>query len=429
MVGLWVNRSKELPLDLKLDLSSDDVSVLDALIPQAHRWERVDLALKPDHHSILAPVKGRLQLLKQLEVSSTDTIGFLDFCKGAPQLTEIRLAGVLNPANIMLPWEQFRAILYALERAKNIWACCLDMSTPAWWSVSEILPQLRCHSLNTLIIYWRPEDFRINEFFSSLTFLSLEYLEIRFLPDPDYLPFMDTRYLSELGPTLLKFFGQSSSHLIALTLDDLPVSTTQIVDYLAFMPSLISLDLKYARGEHVIEDEFMKRLTLNHANDLLPRLSTLSLRGQAEFCEKSLDELITSRRDINPQDAKVPLLEKLVLDCFASRDWSFSEPPSIHRFVSEGLDIKYGFYWNIMHLAMDMIESLTLVYLENFITPALYALRLPTLLFKFIKFLSLLCVCMTSGSCFTLSTSQFLLSQSLVLVKTTYSRAAATQHE
>ncbi|KAF8874024.1 hypothetical protein BD779DRAFT_1678915 [Infundibulicybe gibba] len=53
MVDLWVNRSKELPLDLKLDLSLDDVSVLDALIPHAHRWERVDLALKPDHHSIL----------------------------------------------------------------------------------------------------------------------------------------------------------------------------------------------------------------------------------------------------------------------------------------------------------------------------------------------------------------------------------------
>ncbi|KAF8878238.1 hypothetical protein BD779DRAFT_1474910 [Infundibulicybe gibba] len=57
MVNLWVNRSKELPLDLKLDLSLGDVSVLDALIPQAHRWERADLVLQSNSNYMLSSVK------------------------------------------------------------------------------------------------------------------------------------------------------------------------------------------------------------------------------------------------------------------------------------------------------------------------------------------------------------------------------------
>ncbi|KAF8872300.1 hypothetical protein BD779DRAFT_1679783 [Infundibulicybe gibba] len=80
MVDLWVNRSGKLPLDLKLDSSSRGVSVLNALIPQAHCWERADLVLQSDSNLTLSPMKGRLQSLKTLKVSFDDITGFLDFC-------------------------------------------------------------------------------------------------------------------------------------------------------------------------------------------------------------------------------------------------------------------------------------------------------------------------------------------------------------
>ncbi|KAF8874030.1 hypothetical protein BD779DRAFT_1678924 [Infundibulicybe gibba] len=320
MVNFWLNQSKELPLDLELNLSSGDVSVLDALIPHAHRWERADLVLQSDSNSKLSPVKGRLQSLKRLEILSVDATGFLDFCEGAPQLTELWLKNDFDAATIMLPWEQLQvctlpgtaATLYALEHAKNIRTCHLDVSTSAlggWMPMHGTFPQLHCPSLNTLIICWRPGDYRINSFFSSLTLPSLQHLEVR-LPPPwgSWSPDYDS--LPELGPTssFLEFFERSSSHLSVLTLSELPASTAQLIDYLTFMPSLTSLDIKHT-NKYVIEDEFLQRLTLNHANHLLPRLSALSIRGQAEFCEGSLDALIVSRRNINPQDVEVSLLK------------------------------------------------------------------------------------------------------------------------
>ncbi|KAF8872303.1 hypothetical protein BD779DRAFT_1710281, partial [Infundibulicybe gibba] len=178
----------------------------------------------------------------------------------------------------------------------------------------------------------------------------------------------------ELGPTssFLNFF-ERSSHLSVLTLDDLPASTTQLIDYLVFMPSLTSLDIKHT-NKYVIKDELLQRLTFNHTNHLLPRLDTLSIRGQAKFCEGSLDALIVSRRNINPQDAEVSLLQNLVLDCSRPGDWPGHEPPSFHRFVSDGLNITYGDQWNIEHPTMDMINVLGYI-----LEPGLHSMQLESL--------------------------------------------------
>ncbi|KAF8874032.1 hypothetical protein BD779DRAFT_1567990 [Infundibulicybe gibba] len=192
----------------------------------------------------------------------------------------------------MLPWGQLQdctlpdtaATLYALEHANNMRTCCLDMTIPSlggWGPVPEIFPQLRCPSLDTLIIHWLRGDSSgcISSFFSSLTLPSLQHLELRLLP-PIYWPFNGEPELG-LTSSFLKFF-ERSSHLSVLTLDELPASTTQLIDYLAFMPSLTSLDIKHT-NKYVIKDELLQRLTLNHTDHLLPRLGTLSIRGQAEL--------------------------------------------------------------------------------------------------------------------------------------------------
>ncbi|KAF8883536.1 hypothetical protein BD779DRAFT_826122 [Infundibulicybe gibba] len=367
MASLWVDRSKELPLDLKLDLSLGETLIFDILVPHAHRWERLDFNLRSRSDFIFkSPVKGHLRSLKVLKVSSAGNFAHMDFCE-APQLTEVWLENMFQSHVVKLPWEQLRdctlsdsvIVLYALQHAKNIQTCRLDMCIPPWGSIPKTPPRFCCPSLNTLIIYWRPEDPYINEFFSSITLSSLQNLEIRLLPALGGSWSTDFHYLSELGPTLLKFFERSSSHLAALTLDDLPISSTQLIDYLTLMPSLISLDIKYEHSAHRIGNDFAEHLTLNHPNypSLLPRLGALSLRGWVSFSEEYLYNLIASRRNINLQNVGAVLLAELVLDCFSSTDWSHCcKPPLFHQFVSEGLSITYGHDWDIGHPAMDMIK-------------------------------------------------------------------------
>ncbi|KAF8869874.1 hypothetical protein BD779DRAFT_1681628 [Infundibulicybe gibba] len=128
MVDLWLTRSRESLLDLNLDLSSGSTNpTLNALIPQAHRWEQVHLTLRLDPNPTLSHVKGHLHSLKRLKVSCLNTVGTLDFFEEAPQLTEIQLDRVTYPPSIRLPWKQLRnctldgwlLTLYTLQQAKN----------------------------------------------------------------------------------------------------------------------------------------------------------------------------------------------------------------------------------------------------------------------------------------------------------------------
>ncbi|KAF8883549.1 hypothetical protein BD779DRAFT_827835 [Infundibulicybe gibba] len=132
----WINRSKELPLDLHFDLSSDDANpTLGALIPQAHRWEQVHFTLRSDSNSALSSVRGHLRSLKRLRISCLNITGVLDFCEEAPQLTDIQLEKVPNPLVMKLPWEQLQdctldgsmITLYTLQQAKNIQTFHLQM--------------------------------------------------------------------------------------------------------------------------------------------------------------------------------------------------------------------------------------------------------------------------------------------------------------
>ncbi|KAF8883548.1 hypothetical protein BD779DRAFT_1801949 [Infundibulicybe gibba] len=352
MVDLWVKQSKASPLDLRFDLTSSDANLaLDALVPQAHRWERVHFTLQSDSNSVLSPVRGRLRSLKKLRISCLNTTGTIDFCEEAPQLTEIQLERVHTPLAIKLPWAQLddcildgsMITLYTLQRAENLQICRLHMDcrrTPQRWLPMEWVVH---HSrLKTLIVsYWHPEDFHIDMFFFSLALLSLQTLEFHF--SEVITP------LSMLVHALSEFFERSSLHLTTLKLTGIPFPPSNLVNYLTLTPSLVSLNISFASESHrFIDNDFLHRLTFDRTNRLLPHLSSLTLQGDAGFSERALDTLITSRRDVMLCDAGVALLANLVLTCTIPYDWEgWPEPPSFHRFASEGLDIVYGHGWNI----------------------------------------------------------------------------------
>ncbi|KAF8883550.1 hypothetical protein BD779DRAFT_827833 [Infundibulicybe gibba] len=363
VIDLWVNRSKGSPLDVRFDLASADIDLaLDTLIPQAHRWEQVHFTLRSDSNSVLSPVRGHLHSLKKLRISCRNTTSTIDFCEEAPQLTGIWLEWVLNPFTIKLPWEQLQdcrldgsmITLYTLQQAKNIRTCHLHMNrrrAPRDRLPMELVPREVCPSrLKTLIVsYWYLGDKYVKTFFSSLTLPSLQTLEFRF-------PELST-HSSRLAQALSGFFERSSLHLTTLKLIDIPFPPSNLVDYLTLMPSLVSLDIRFTSNHsHFIDDDLLGCLTFNHTNRLVPRLNSLTLRGQGAFDEQSLDNLITSRRDVTLQDAGVASLANLVLNCTTPADWSRRDLPSVHRFASEGLDITYGCDWNMDHPAMDVAD-------------------------------------------------------------------------
>ncbi|KAF8883539.1 hypothetical protein BD779DRAFT_1674476 [Infundibulicybe gibba] len=311
MVDLWLNQSRDLPLDLHFDLSSGDASDLDALIPQAHRWGQVHFTLQTDSNSILSPVRGHLHSLKRLELSQLYTNNTLDFCEQAPQLTEIQLGNVPNPPAIKLPWEQLRnctlggsmITLYALQQARNIQTCHFEgMNEYVPWASSPMPMPHICHSrLETLIISrWHSRDFHIRFFFSSLTLPSLQTFEL-------YFPNVVEGFPTGLAHTLSGFFKRSAQRLTVLKLARIPFPPNDVINWLTLMPSLVSFCVKFLyEGDHYIDDNFLGRLSFDHTNRLLPCLNSLSLLGQSSFDEISLHDLIASRRDVTLQDAGLP---------------------------------------------------------------------------------------------------------------------------
>ncbi|KAF8882590.1 hypothetical protein BD779DRAFT_923371 [Infundibulicybe gibba] len=380
MIGSWIIRSKGLPLDLKLSFPwghAPTFSALDALIPHAHRWEQIDFRLAPSSNSALAPVKARLQSLKQLKLSFARVTGTVVLCEIALQLTEIWLKTIYEPVVIKLPWEQLRVCaldnigvaLYILQQAKNLETCHIrqhDSDPVEHWLSMPRDPHSHHPKLDTLIVgEWRQvADLTMSSFFFSLTLPSLRVLDVHFplvmcFPgdeDSDDSEF-DDGYVDgpQFASRFRKFIKRSSRHLDQLRLIRIPFTPSQFIDCLALAQSVVSLEIQYeehwdSSRNNGVNDEFLHALSANSPRPILPCLRSLTLRGECHFLEESFDTFVTSRQDINPTDVRgVALLENLVLDCSTPMGWPTEprRPPSFHRFTSEGLNIEYGSYWGI----------------------------------------------------------------------------------
>ncbi|KAF8873307.1 hypothetical protein BD779DRAFT_1477079 [Infundibulicybe gibba] len=367
MIDSWINRSKELPLHLELELSwftSDPA--LKALIPHSHRWEHVDFHLEPDSISVLAPVRSRLHSLKRLNLhfGNSNITGTVDFCEVAPQLTEIGLTGIRNPeVTIKLPWEQLRACTldgsgithYVLQHAKNLRGLHLDMSNLGMMARPWLeLPGTSPHSdhlvLKVLIVEWSfDSDAEMDQFFSSITLPSLRTLKVRFnYPEPDdaeHAAAVDADR-AELAFVLADFFKRSCTHLTTLELTGIPFSQSALIKCLVFSPSLVSLDIRFDSQWNTINEKLLRRLNVNHPKYILPCLRSLAIRGAVGLgIEAPLDALIASRRHIDPKHHKVAMLENLILsECsFFQIDGDY---PWFQRFAPEGLNITRIWYTN-----------------------------------------------------------------------------------
>ncbi|KAF8877812.1 hypothetical protein BD779DRAFT_1628833 [Infundibulicybe gibba] len=357
MIDSWIIRSKGSPLYVEWD-SSCPTPVLEALVPHSHCWEHIDLCLEPSSHSILACVRTHLHSLKSVNLFFGYPAKTVDFFEVAPQLTEITLMGISEPVIIKLPWEQLtvctlctfdhgEVALYVLQHAKNLRELHLDFSESEGPGESAMSgPGFHlCHpGLNTLTTDWGPNMILDIDFFSSVTLPALQTLEVCFgypdADDADGLDIIDTAQ-AELAVMLADFFEQSCMYLSTLELTDIPFSPSALIECLVFSPSLVSLDIQFDSRWCAIDQSFLHRLNVNHPGYILPRLSSLSLRGLADMSiEGPLNALITSRRHIDPKHhEEVALLENLTLECESLQ--LKSQYPQFQQFVSEGLNITW----------------------------------------------------------------------------------------
>ncbi|KAF8883099.1 hypothetical protein BD779DRAFT_1674638 [Infundibulicybe gibba] len=143
-----------------------------------------------------------------------------------------------------------------------------------------------------------------------------------------------------------RFFERSSAHLSVLTLLCIPFPPSRLIKCLAHAPSLISLDIRFKFLS--INNKLLHALNASLPGYILPCLRSLSLRSrQGRFSEELLDTVIASRRDIDPADDRVALLESLTLACTVPRGQPTNRLPRFHRFVSGGLNITYENGWDV----------------------------------------------------------------------------------
>ncbi|KAF8880428.1 hypothetical protein BD779DRAFT_1473882 [Infundibulicybe gibba] len=355
------NRSGALPLLVNLNfICPGSHLALEALIPHSHRWERATLSIISDSNSDLARVRTRLDSLKYLSLYFGGTTGTVDFCQVAPRLTEIELEEIHEPVTIKLPWEQLEICTldnaeithYVLQHAKNLRVLHLSTyyGTPHLMSMPRN-PHSYYQGLSTLNMWWRRSAPGI-QLFSSITLPSLQTLKICF----GFFGFdkgMDNirranveAGRAEVVPVLAGFFERSCAHLSTLTLTDIPFSQSGLIRCLELAPSLVSLDIQFdgeCHGIRTTNEELLRRLNVGHPNHILLRLHSLSLRGPGMIPEELLDSLIASRRDIDPTNDGVALLENLTLERPIRHDWVKIQLP-FQRFVSGGLNFTYREY-------------------------------------------------------------------------------------
>ncbi|KAF8882559.1 hypothetical protein BD779DRAFT_1674904 [Infundibulicybe gibba] len=126
----------------------------------------------------------------------------------------------------------------------------------------------------------------------------------------------------------------------------IPFSESELIDCLAIVPSLVSLEIEFRGLGNTIDDRLLRILNVNLPGHILPRLSALVFQGPSRISGESLDALVMSRRDINLVDDRVALLETLTLDCSVPQGWSTHQFHSFNqRFLSKGLSIRYGQDW------------------------------------------------------------------------------------
>ncbi|KAJ7849930.1 hypothetical protein B0H13DRAFT_2401834 [Mycena leptocephala] len=254
-----------------------------------NRWERLTLnkiiwdVAAPDIRRVLSGIRGRLSLLRRLEIScfGPDSSGIGDIFAAAPQLQQVLL---MDAGRLSLPWPQlthFRGrfsaneYLEILRKAHNLIDCGIDLvddelppATPV-----AVLPHLR------RVFAWG------TRFFQFLEAPNLEYLRVN----------------GEVLAILPLFLHRSGCQLKRLTLRHCVISLPSLISLLRHAPALSHFEVHFGYHEDEHAWVFCALKVSGIATDLCPHLTSLwiicDFNPTAEEYD-SLCEMVKSRWNV-----------------------------------------------------------------------------------------------------------------------------------
>ncbi|KAJ7681627.1 hypothetical protein B0H14DRAFT_3061208 [Mycena olivaceomarginata] len=290
-----LQRSANSPLDVQFEWRGSAntnphlLALLEVVVHHCNRWEWLTLnkiiwdVAAPDMRRVLSGIRGRLSLLRRLEISCSgpDSSGIGDIFAAAPQLQQVLL---MDAGRLSLPWPQlthFRGrfsaneYLEILRKAHNLIDCGIDLvddelppATPV-----AVLPHLR------RVFAWG------TRFFQFLEAPNLEYLRVN----------------GEVLAILPLFLHRSGCQLKRLTLRHCVISLPSLISLLRHTPALSHFEVHFGYHEDEHTWVFCALKVSGIATDLCPHLTSLwiicDFNPTAEEYD-SLCEMVKSRWNV-----------------------------------------------------------------------------------------------------------------------------------
>ncbi|KAK1219986.1 hypothetical protein PQX77_017270 [Marasmius sp. AFHP31] len=335
-VRLFLDRSKTLPLELKLEFcdrytDQDDIGmlpVIHALHDHAARWQDLYLAYAPSTFA-LPPNHLGLPALQQLQVYEVQADVMSSLLKNSPCLHTLDISDIETgeepPSN--LPSHQIKT-----------WNVSHTDVSPAFRYLARlpVLETIYMHAMgsnddfdlhNTELRYYSntvnslTADFR-NQHALNATMQQLTLPRLTSLQVGGYYEGWEDEWPIWTGGAVTDFLSRSSCSLTSLCLRNLPVTDDQAISLLEHIPTLLALEIE-ERSEYqdpeaepvplpnrIITQPFLQRLTVRHEafRSSPPFLSLLTditfAMRKDDSIEQSLFNAVASRWIPDPVQAK-----------------------------------------------------------------------------------------------------------------------------
>ncbi|KAJ7932854.1 hypothetical protein B0H13DRAFT_2515333 [Mycena leptocephala] len=340
MLNLYLRRSLVSPLtievrkdvDLQLPFHS---GIVDRLIENSERWQRITFPLDYQLLSLFSPVRGRLPSLevasfssakKASEPSELESIVAFEI---APKLRSLSLRNARNDLP-PFPLNQLERVLFTNLAEEVI----IPVITK-----SPNLRSLTCRWIGTVLPTHPPPPPYL---FSSLTTIALKadfhLLRCLTAPNLESLSLTDLQHFAI--SMVVPIVERSQCNLRYFLLDKVWVNGTSLVEILGAMPTLNHLTIVDGRPNSLTEMA-MEALIIDPGRAaVLPALQTLTLKGSYLFRTSTLLDMLESRiTNVATHDVTQLQLVDLRLD---HRQFTEADLERFHRLkeVAVGLSLQ-----------------------------------------------------------------------------------------
>ncbi|KAK1226905.1 hypothetical protein PQX77_010121 [Marasmius sp. AFHP31] len=361
IVQLFLKRSQSTQLDLDLNFvlisPSETRSFIavrrmcDVLFPTAQRWRSLNIAGQAptfDSHALYA-LFSNLSSLKHLGLPGRFWSGRP--LSGCPSLTSISLREDVNPAMLLVPWQQVKRLDFtgysgSIEKVADILRSCSGVED----LTLELAPFAVPTSLPIVVPFVR--SFTVKGFNASRAGPnSISIFQCLSLPQLTVLSIIgdETHLGIEAFADFLRRSSCNITHLTIQTSDEHRANKDVIIPFLRLLPTLKVLRLEESRGygsstrqNECVSRTILRQLSSHQRCDsdspFLPRLSELilSIYGRSLDTDALL-EAVTSRWLPAESDVGVDCLRSLTLEM---RDSQVPSLEPLHYLRDAGLRVE-----------------------------------------------------------------------------------------